>query len=139
MEAWASRCYRYKGTARLTAWLDRRLSRPAAEPREERPEPARRPSARPVHVTAVHGFVRSPEGEPVGSATLTLLTPAGRPLDRVESLADGSYILAAPAPGPYVLLAASPGHEPGTHRIDIPEEPVVHDLTLPETPATATN
>ncbi|SCF64075.1 putative drug exporter of the RND superfamily [Streptomyces sp. MnatMP-M17] len=139
MEAWARWCYRHKGVVRLPAWLDRRLSRVATDPREKAPEPTPDPSPGPAHATAVHGFVRSSEGDPVGSATLTLLTPAGRRLDQVESLADGSYILAAPAAGPYRLLITSPGYAPWTRRITIAPEATVHDLTLTEEIADAIN
>ncbi|MFE2594978.1 carboxypeptidase-like regulatory domain-containing protein [Streptomyces sp. NPDC059396] len=134
MEAWAR-----KGTVRLPGWLDRRLPRIATEPREKASEPTPSPSTGPVHATVVHGFVRSTEGDPIGSATLTLLTPAGHQLDRVESLADGSYILAAPAAGPYLLLTTSPGYEPWTRRITIGPEATVHDLTLTEETVDAVN
>lgn len=133
----------------LPAWLDKRLPHLAVEPSEEAPaeppvhekapEPTPDPSTGPAHATAVHGFVRSAEGAPVGSATLTLLTPGGRQLDRVESLADGSYILAAPSAGPYLLLTTSPGYEPWTRRITIAPEATVHDLTLTEETADAIN
>ncbi|MFE1962809.1 MMPL family transporter [Streptomyces sp. NPDC059479] len=130
----------------LPQWLDKRLPHLAVEPAEETaaPETAVQkeisaPLSGPTHATAVHGFVRSPEGEPVRSATLTLLTPAGRQLDRVESLADGSYILAAPAPGPYAMTVTALGYESQTGHIVIGEEPTVHDLVLEETAVDAVN
>ncbi|WP_066944325.1 MMPL family transporter [Streptomyces lushanensis] len=130
----------------LPRWLDERLPHLAVEPAEEaRAAPGTTPEAAsgtvsgPAHATAVHGFVRSAEGRPVRSATLTLHTPAGRRVDQVHSLADGSYILAAPAPGPYPVTVTAPGHQSQTRHIVIGEEPTVHDPVLEETAVDAVN
>ncbi|MFE4170978.1 carboxypeptidase-like regulatory domain-containing protein [Streptomyces sp. NPDC056909] len=95
-------------------------------------EPWGSPSG-PSYASAVHGFVRTDEGDAVGSAALVLSTVDGRRLDGVESLADGSYILAAPAAGPYLLTVTATGFAPRTRRVLIGEEPTVHDLALEET------
>ncbi|WP_405985043.1 carboxypeptidase-like regulatory domain-containing protein [Streptomyces sp. NBC_00872] len=128
----------------------RQGARPAAggpEPEEAEPpgavarkeqEPWGSPSG-PSYASAVHGFVRTDEGDAVGSAALVLSTVDGRRLDGVESLADGSYILAAPAAGPYLLTVTATGFTPRTRRVLIGEEPTVHDLALEETAVDAVN
>lgn len=80
--------------------------------------------------SAVHGFVRTESGEPVGEAILTLVSPGGSQVDRVESLADGSYILSAPAGGAYMLAATAGIHEPWVRHIMIGGDPLVHDVVL---------
>ncbi|MEV7683278.1 carboxypeptidase-like regulatory domain-containing protein [Streptomyces sp. NPDC088341] len=103
-----------------------------------RKEPWVLPSG-PSYASAVHGFVRTDEGDAVGSAALVLSTVDGLRLDGVESLADGSYILAAPAAGPYLLTVTATGFAPETRRVLIGEEPTVHDLALEETAVDAVN
>ncbi|MFE4829121.1 carboxypeptidase-like regulatory domain-containing protein [Streptomyces sp. NPDC056672] len=97
------------------------------------------PPSGPSYASAVHGFVRTDEGDAVGSAALVLSTVDGLRLDGVESLADGSYILAAPAAGPYLLTVTATGFAPRTRRVLIGEEPTVHDLALEETAVDAVN
>ncbi|MEU2431098.1 MMPL family transporter [Streptomyces sp. NPDC007861] len=127
----------------LPGWLERRLPHLAVEPREEEPrqaEPVAAPAVEaveaeepaPCGVSVVHGFVRSEEGEPVADAVLTLISAGGRQLDRVGSLADGSYILAAPRAGSYLLAVRARGYEAGARHIRTGGEPLVQDLLLAE-------
>ncbi|MHC5906792.1 MMPL family transporter [Streptomyces sp. S6] len=112
----------------LPAWLDKRLPHLAVEPAEEPVVPdAGGPSS------AVHGFVRDPEGEPVSGAAVTLLSHGGgRQLDRVNTLADGSYILSVPTPGTYLLAVTAPAHGSSARRVSVGEGPVVQDVELRE-------
>lgn len=111
----------------LPAALDKRLPHLAVEPAEE-------PSgdAAPVRggASAVHGFVRDAEGEAVDGAILTLLSKGGRQLDRVTSLADGSYIVSVPAPGTYLLSATARSYGTRAHHVVVTDEPLVHDVEL---------
>lgn len=109
----------------LPAGLEKRLPHLAVEPHED-PTPTKEET--PVQV--IHGFVRTPEGDPVAEAVLTLLSPGGRQLDRVTTLADGSYILAVPSPGPYLLAATTGLYEPLARHVHVGDEPLVHDLVL---------
>ncbi|MCT7354640.1 MMPL family transporter [Streptomyces sp. 15-116A] len=113
----------------LPRWLDRRLPHLAVEPKEEpakavaEPEPAGASSV-------VHGFVRSADGDPVDGAAVTLLTPGGRQLDRVFSLADGSYILSVPGPGTYLIaVTATPFASRAAH-VTVSDGPLVYDVEL---------
>ncbi|MBO0510642.1 MMPL family transporter [Streptomyces beijiangensis] len=108
----------------LPAGLEKRLPHLAVEPHEEQPTTEGTP------VQVIHGFVRTEEGAPVAEAVLTLLSPGGRQLDRVTSLADGSYILAVPSPGAYLLAATTGLYEPQARHVRVGEEPLVHDLVL---------
>ncbi|MFI1398951.1 MMPL family transporter [Streptomyces sp. NPDC020681] len=123
----------------LPAGLEKRLPHLAVEPREEAPAPVvaadmpvqrTQPAARVPGGSVVHGFVRTQQGEPVADAILTLVSPDGRQVDRVESLADGSYILSAPAGGAYLLAASAGVHEPWARHIVIGGDPLVHDVVL---------
>ncbi|MET9555715.1 carboxypeptidase-like regulatory domain-containing protein [Streptomyces sp. NPDC006645] len=125
----------------LPGWLDRRLPQQAvATPGTNRPAPdGRATEDAPTSLTdttdttgttVVHGFVRTEEGVPVAGAVLTLAAPSGTRLDRVATLADGSYILSAPIGGSYLLAATCRAYEPWTRRVTIGREPLVHDLTL---------
>ncbi len=120
----------------LPAGLEKRLPHLAVEPREEpaagassaapdAPSGAAAPSP-----SVVHGFVRTVDGDPVEGATVLLVAADGRPLDRVTALADGSYILAVPAPGAYALAADAPAHGSRTARIVVGDGPLVHDVEL---------
>jgi RND superfamily putative drug exporter len=80
--------------------------------------------------SVVHGFIRTTEGAPVEGAILTLLSKGGRQLDRVPSLADGSYIVAAPSAGAYLLAATAPGHASRARHIMVADEPLVYDVEL---------
>ena len=110
----------------LPGWLEKRLPHLAVEPAEE-PVVPDGPSS------AVHGFVRDPEGEPVSGAAVTLLSHGGgRQLDRVNTLADGSYILSVPAPGTYLLAVTAPSYGSSARHVSVGDGPVVQDVELRE-------
>ncbi|OQR62363.1 hypothetical protein B6E66_19880 [Streptomyces maremycinicus] len=116
----------------LPGWLEKRLPHLAVEPKEEAaaPEPA---AAGEGPASVVHGFVRNTAGEPVEDATVTLLSQGGRELDRVTSLADGSYILSVPAPGTYLLATtAAPPLLRRARKLTVAGEPLVLDVELEE-------
>ncbi|MFI9581099.1 MMPL family transporter [Streptomyces sp. NPDC052236] len=121
----------------LPAGLEKRLPHLAVEPQEDGPDAASGRASVPAtgqasaaRGSAVHGFVRTEHGEPVGDVVLTLAAPDGSQVDRVESLADGSYILSAPAGGTYLLAARSGMSEPWVRHIVIGGDPMVHDVVL---------
>ncbi|MGW6056378.1 MMPL family transporter [Streptomyces sp. NPDC055189] len=139
----------------LPAGLEKRLPHLAVEPREELVE-AREEPVRPVEVTpvpharveelqgesgasVVHGFIRTAEGEPVEGAVLTLLSKGGSRLDRVTSLADGSYIVAAPSAGAYLLAATAPGYASRARHVMVADEPLVYDVELAQGEMDAVN
>ncbi|MEU5183859.1 MMPL family transporter [Streptomyces longwoodensis] len=112
----------------LPAWLDRRLPHLAVEPAEDpAPEPAPGTGG---PSSAVHGFVRDASGAPVDGAAVTLLSKGGRQLDRVTTLADGSYILTVPAPGTYLLATTSPTHGSNARHVTVSDTPLTHDVEL---------
>jgi len=117
----------------LPAAMEKRLPHLAVEPREEKA--AEVPAHAPVRAggsTVIHGYVRTPEGAPVEGAALTLRSADGRPLDRVTSLADGSYIVSVPSPGSY-RLAVTAGDRPSWSRdVLVGGEPLVYDVELAE-------
>ncbi|WP_405795462.1 MMPL family transporter [Streptomyces sp. NBC_01506] len=124
----------------LPPWLDKRLPHLAVEaPDNAVPKTAAtdEPPEKETGTTAVHGFVRTEEGAPVADAVLTLLSPGGEQLDRVATLADGAYILTAPVGGSYLLAALSRQYEPWSRHIMVGGDPLVHDLVLTPSPATA--
>lgn len=132
----------------LPAGLEKRLPHLAVEPKEEAQEPG------PVHAdgretesavpgprvgapveesgSVVYGFVRAPDGEAVADVVLTLVSTGGRQVDRVTSLADGSYILSAPSGGAYLLAVTAGAHEPWARHIMIGGDALVHDVVLTE-------
>jgi RND superfamily putative drug exporter len=123
----------------LPAGLEKRLPHLAVEPKEEATaaaEPSPSPAPSPLSpseggpASVIHGVVRTADGEPVGDADVALLTRGGRRLDRVTSLADGSYIVAVPAPGTYLLAATSPAHTSRARQVDVGEGPLVYDVEL---------
>ncbi|GLF92834.1 MMPL family transporter [Streptomyces yaizuensis] len=123
----------------LPGWLDRRLPHLAVEgseapPGTGRPGTASKPGAAGPATggSAVHGFVRTVEGGPVAGAVVTLRSVDGGTLDRVRSLADGSYVLAAPAPGAYLLAVAEEGGAEHTRRVTTGDSPLVQDMELAE-------
>ncbi|MFF1694272.1 MMPL family transporter [Streptomyces sp. NPDC058257] len=125
----------------LPAGLEKRLPHLAVEPREPgrtaaSPAETVLPHARVAEsdgeavASVVHGFIRTAEGEPVDGATLTLLSTGGRRLDRVVSLADGSYIVAAPSAGAYLLAVSASGYAARARHIAVANEPLVYDVEL---------
>ncbi|XUL94278.1 MMPL family transporter [Streptomyces galilaeus] len=118
----------------LPAWLDKSLPHLAVEPAEE---PA--PAAPDGPSSAVHGFVRTTEGEPVEGASVTLLSKGGRQLDRVESLADGSYIVSVPGPGTYLLATTAPSYGSIARHVVVTDDPLVYDVELAEGEVDAVN
>ncbi|WP_391858301.1 MFS transporter [Streptomyces silvisoli] len=78
-----------------------------------------------------HGLVRDADGEPLGGAALTLVSPDGRQVGRAVSRADGRYGLDAPAGGPYVLIAAADGHQPQADTVMAAATPVTHGIRFP--------
>ncbi|MBK3574060.1 MMPL family transporter [Streptomyces sp. MBT65] len=118
----------------LPAWLDKSLPHLAVEPAEE---PVQAVVEGPA--SAVHGFVRTAEGEPVEGASVTLRTTGGRELDRVESLADGSYIVSVPAPGTYLLATTAPSYGAIARQVTVADGPLVYDVELAEGEVDAVN
>ncbi|QJT07089.1 MMPL family transporter [Streptomyces asoensis] len=115
----------------LPGWLEKRLPHLAVEPKEEAAPATVAAGEGPASV--VHGFVRNTAGEPVEDATVTLMSQGGRELDRVTSLADGSYILSVPAPGTYLLATtAAPPLLKRARQLTVAGEPLVHDVELEE-------
>ncbi|MFF8969565.1 MMPL family transporter [Streptomyces sp. NPDC014995] len=110
----------------LPAWLEKRLPHLAVEPKEEAGAPAERGGP----ASVVHGFVRDPSGDPVEGAAVTLMSTGGRRLDRVTSIADGSYILSVPAPGTYLLATTAPAYASRARQVRVADEPLVHDVEL---------
>ncbi|MBO1334866.1 MMPL family transporter [Streptomyces sp. VRA16 Mangrove soil] len=108
----------------LPRWMDRRVPHLAVEPRES--------ASAPAGFTVVHGILRSPQGEPLSGATVTLISRGGRQLDRVESLADGSYIVAVPEPGAYVLAVTCRQLPPVARHITVGENPLPYDVEVPD-------
>jgi RND superfamily putative drug exporter len=119
----------------LPAGLEKRLPHLAVEPRESVSEEA----ATAGGATVVHGFVRDPEGAPVDGAVLTLLSAGGRQLDRVTSLADGSYIVSVPGPGTYLLAATAATYGARARHVVVTDEPLVYDVELAEGEVDAVN
>ncbi|MGW1718048.1 MMPL family transporter [Streptomyces sp. NPDC002156] len=115
----------------LPAGLEKRLPHLAVEPKEEAPETGE-PAGPAGGASVVHGFVRDPEGAPVEGAAVSLLTKGGRQLDRVTSLADGSYILSVPAPGAYLLSATEPSYGSRARQVTVEDGPLVYDVELTE-------
>ncbi|WP_141312486.1 MMPL family transporter [Streptomyces spinoverrucosus] len=111
----------------LPAGLEKRLPHLAVEPKEE---PVETVPEGPSSV--IHGFIRTAEGEPVDGAAVTLLSRGGRQLDRVTSLADGSYIVAVPGPGAYLLAATASGLGSRARHVVVGEGPLVYDVELAE-------
>ncbi|WP_369036783.1 MMPL family transporter [Streptomyces adonidis] len=115
----------------LPAGLEKRLPHLAVEPKEEAPETGE-PAGPAGGASVVHGFVRDAEGAPVEGAAVSLLTKGGRQLDRVTSLADGSYILSVPAPGAYLLSATEPSYGSRARQVTVEDGPLVYDVELTE-------
>ncbi|MGW2566589.1 MMPL family transporter [Streptomyces sp. NPDC001537] len=119
----------------LPAWLEKRLPHLAVEPSEEAAvDPAAGGPA-----SAVHGFIRAADGEPVDGASVTLLSKGGRQLDRVRSLADGSYILSVPGPGTYLLATSATSYGSRAAQLVVTDGPLVYDVELAEGEVDAVN
>ncbi|MFF9057507.1 MMPL family transporter [Streptomyces sp. NPDC014882] len=126
----------------LPAWLDKRLPHLAVEPREEPGEAgeagkvvkAGEAGETAAHAggpaSVVHGQVRDPAGGPVEGAAVTLMSAGGRQLDRVVSLADGSYVLSVPAPGTYLLATTAHAYASRARQVLVAGEPLVVDVEL---------
>ncbi|WP_314411154.1 MMPL family transporter [Streptomyces kroppenstedtii] len=138
----------------LPAGLEKRLPHLAVEPREEAvAEPHARVADAAAETgrgtgtgsgtgggsTVIHGFVRTPDGEPVEGAALTLLSKGGRQLDRVTSLADGSYIVSVPSAGSYLLAVTAQEHVSRARHVMVGAEPLVYDVELAEDEVDAVN
>ncbi|MEV0371149.1 MFS transporter [Streptomyces sp. NPDC050636] len=80
--------------------------------------------------SAIHGFVRNPEGNPVPRSAVTLISLSGRQLGRSVAQANGSYVLNAPGAGSYVLIAAADGHQPQASTVVVGEQPLGYDILL---------
>ncbi|MGW2641372.1 MMPL family transporter [Streptomyces sp. NPDC001348] len=113
----------------LPVWLERRLPHLAVEPKEES-EPA--PATEEGPASVVHGYVRTADGEPVGDASVTLLTKGGRRLDGVTSLADGSYIVSVPEPGAYLLAVTAGSYGSKARQVVVGDGPLVYDVEVAE-------
>ncbi|MGW6904546.1 MMPL family transporter [Streptomyces sp. NPDC054940] len=125
----------------LPDWLEKRLPHLAVEPKEE-PAAAvdeEEPVAAAGRSSVVHGFVRTADGDPIDGASVTLLTKGGRQLDRVTSLADGSYIVSVPAPGAYLLATSAESYGSRAGQVVVTEGPLVYDVELAEGEVDAVN
>lgn len=122
----------------LPQGLEKRLPHLAVEPKEEAAPATAAPSGG-GPASAVHGFVRTAEGEPVEGAAVSLLSAGGRQLDRVESLADGSYIVSVPAPGTYLLATTAPTYGSRARHVVVGEGTLVCDVELVEGGVDAVN
>lgn len=121
----------------LPAWLEKRLPHLAVEPKEEAASSQAPAAEGPASV--VHGFVRTADGEPVPEAAVTLLSAGGRQLDRVTSLADGSYIVSVPGPGTYLLSTTAPSYGSRARHVVVGDGPLVCDVELAEGEVDAVN
>jgi RND superfamily putative drug exporter len=121
----------------LPVWLEKRLPHLAVEPKEEAASSEALAAEGPASV--VHGFVRTADGEPVPEAAVTLLSAGGRQLDRVVSLADGSYIVSVPGPGTYLLATTAPSYGSRARQVTVGDGPLVCDVELAEGEVDAVN
>ncbi|MFF7164875.1 MMPL family transporter [Streptomyces sp. NPDC008086] len=122
----------------LPDWLEKRLPHLAVEPREEASAAEEEPVV-PGRASVVHGFVRTADGDPVDGAAVTLLTKGGRRVDRVTSLADGSYIVAVPAPGTYLLAVTAESYGSRAAQVVVADGPLVYDVELADGEVDAVN
>ncbi|MFF6824653.1 carboxypeptidase regulatory-like domain-containing protein [Streptomyces longwoodensis] len=81
----------------------------------------------------VRGHVRGGGNAPVAGAAVTLISLAGRQLDRAVADTRGAYAVEAPGEGTYVLIAAADGHRPQATTIVVGADPVTHDVLLGST------
>lgn len=80
--------------------------------------------------SAIHGFVRNADGNPVPRSAVTLISLGGRQLGRAVAQANGSYVLSAPGAGSYVLIAAADGHQPQASTVVVGDHPHGYDILL---------
>ena len=118
----------------LPGWLEQRLPHLAVEPKEEA-----EPLSPDGPASVVHGFIRTADGDPVDGASVTLLTKGGRQVDRVTSLADGSYIVSVPAPGTYLLATAAASYGSRAAQLVVADAPLVYDVELADGEVDAVN
>ncbi|MEU6354521.1 MFS transporter [Streptomyces sp. NPDC047072] len=79
----------------------------------------------------VGGHVLGAERVPVAGAAVTLISLGGKQLGRSVADRDGTYAVAAPAPGSYVLIAAADGFQPQASTIVVADEsPLGYDVLL---------
>ncbi|MFC5752195.1 MFS transporter [Actinomadura rugatobispora] len=78
----------------------------------------------------IRGRVTGGDGDPVASATLTLIDVGGQQLGRAFTREDGRYALGVPGPGTYVLIAATGEHEPQAATLVVGDRTVDFDLAL---------
>ncbi|MGH3390333.1 MAG: MFS transporter [Actinomadura sp.] len=78
----------------------------------------------------IRGYVRRPDGSPVGAAALTLIDVRGHQLGRATTRDDGWYLLPTPGTGTYVLIAGADQHEPQAATLAVGDQPVDFDLVL---------
>ncbi|MEU9014516.1 carboxypeptidase-like regulatory domain-containing protein [Streptomyces sp. NPDC048479] len=93
-------------------------------------EPALQADAVPAGA-GFHGLVRDADGEVLGGAALSLVSPDGRQVGRTVSQPDGRYALDAPTSGPYVLITAADGHQPQAATVMAAATPVAYGIKLP--------
>ncbi len=94
-------------------------------------ETAHLPSAPRPPGPRLSGRVRDTDGNGMAGATLTLLSPVGRRLERTVARGDGSFRLDVPGPGAYFLVAAASGHRTRAGTLLLGTEPTVYDVVLP--------
>ena len=83
-------------------------------------------------MTRLTGIVKGPDGRPVADAAIHFVE-GPVPLPDIAQLTgdDGSFGLAAPAPGTYRLGVNAPGYQPETVTIEVGEEPeLVRDISV---------
>jgi hypothetical protein len=78
----------------------------------------------------ITGQVRTSDGQPIGSAALTLIDLTGRQVGRATSAGDGSYRMDVPGSGSFVLIAAAGAHQPEASTVRVGDGPVQLDLLL---------
>lgn len=81
-------------------------------------------------MTRLTGIVKGPDGQPVADAAVYFVEGPGSLPDIAQLTGDdGSFSLAAPAPGTYRLGVNAPGFQPATVTIKVGGEPdLVRDI-----------
>ena len=72
-------------------------------------------------------------------ASVALLSKGGRQLDRVRTLADGSYIVSVPGPGAYLLATTATAYGSRAAQVVVTDGPLVFDVELAEGEVDAVN